>query len=435
MGTGAAAGGGGARKRTGVKMARIEILTIGDELTEGRLVDTNAAELSERLADRGLAVIRHQSVGDDPERIAETLREAAARSDAVLVSGGLGPTGDDLTAVAAAAAFGLPIVRSPEALEHVRSFFASRGRQMTANNEKQADLPGGCTLLPNPEGTAVGFRLAVERCRLYFMPGVPRELTNMFTESVLPDLESFLTPSPPTVATLKVFGRGESEVAQMLEGLEHDLPAGVRLVVQYRATFPEIHVRLVARGDTTTAAEEAAKHLAAQAQQRLGKYLFASGGNLVESSFADHVVESLRRAGRTLAAAESCSGGELAALACSVANSGEVFRGSVVVPGRASQQAMLGIEDEPFEAHGPLSAAIAESLARSVRDRLGADIGVATVGSPEGRDDQPPGTLIVAVANDREVSSRNLLFPVDAERFRRLAAYVALAMVVRTIDE
>jgi nicotinamide-nucleotide amidase len=251
---------------------------------------------------------------------------------------------------------------------------------------------------------------------------------------VLPDLETFLTPAPPAVETLKVFGKGESEVAQMLEGLDSDLPAGVGLTIQYRATFPEINIRLVARGAAAGAAEEAVERLSAEARQRLGPYLFASGGNRVETSFPEHVAQTLRRVGRTLAAAEACSGGELAALACSVAGSEDVFRGSMVVADRAAQQAALSTGDEPYEAHGPLSAAVAEDLAGAVRDRLGADIGVATVGTPEGRDGQPPGTLIVAVASDREATSRQLLFPVDPERFRRLAAHVALALIVRTLD-
>jgi len=152
-------------------MPRIEILTIGDELIEGRLVDTNAGELSAKLTDLGFRATEHRSVGDDMDGMVEALRTSAGRADAVLVSGGLGPTGDDLTAAAAAAAFGLEIERSAEALEHTSRFFTERGREMPPTNEKQADLPAGCTILPNPEGTAVGFRLDVGSCRLYFMPG------------------------------------------------------------------------------------------------------------------------------------------------------------------------------------------------------------------------------------------------------------------------
>lgn len=415
-------------------MSRIEIVTIGDELVEGRLVDTNAAELSERLAARGLAVERHQSVGDDLELIAGTLRECAARSTAVLVSGGLGPTGDDLTAAAAAAAFGLSLERSPEALDHVQRFFSDRGRRMTPNNAKQADLPAGCSLLPNPEGTAVGFRVVAGECRLYFMPGVPRELIRMFSDSVLPDLESFLAPAPPAVATLKVFGKGESEVAQMLEGLEHDLPPDARLTIQYRATFPEIHVRLVVRAGTTEGADTVVSRLAADARHRLGKYLFAAGGEVVETTFAEHVVDRLRRAGRTLAAAEASSAGEIASLLCSVHDSGDVFRGSVVIPGRSGPEGMLGIEGIPSRDDEAWSAA-AETMAETIRGRLDADLGVATVGSPDRLGDHPPGELTVAVATERGTTSRTLLFPVDAERFRLLSAYVALALVLRSQEQ
>jgi len=415
--------------------SRIEILTIGDELLDGRLVDTNAAELSEQLVAAGFPVVRHVSVGDDLEQVAEALRDAAERSDAVLVSGGLGPTGDDLTAAAAALAFGLPLTRCEEALDHVRRFFADRGRRMTANNEKQADLPAGSTLLPNPEGTAVGFRLRSGDCRLYFMPGVPRELARMFDDSVLPDLGTYLTPSPPAVATLKVFGKGESEVAQMLEGLEDELPPGARLIVQYRATFPEIHIRLLVRCESAAAAADIAARLAEQARQRLGRYVFAWGGNRLATTFADHVVDRLRRAGSSLAAAEGCTGGELAALVCSAAGAEDVFRGSVVVADRVAQGTLFGFDDASAEGQGALSAGVAEALARAVRERLAADLGVAAVGSPTGGEGFAPGALSVAVADHRGSTSRELLFPVDAERFRRLAAYAALAAAVRSLDQ
>jgi len=415
-------------------MAHIEILTIGDELLDGRLADTNTAELAVRLVAAGFQVARHVSVGDDLERIADALRDAAQSSDAVLVSGGLGPTGDDLTAAAAALAFGLPLARSGEALDHARRFFEMRGRRMTANNEKQADLPEGCTLLPNPEGTAVGFRLRAGDCRLYFIPGVPRELVRMFDDSVLPDLATFLTPSPPAVATLKVFGKGESEVAQMLEGFESELSPRDRLVVQYRATFPEIHVRLLVRSGSAEAADEVAAQLGERARQRLGRYVFAWGGDQVVTTFADHIVERLRRAGRSLAAAEGCTGGQLAALVCSAAGSAEVFRGSVVVPGRAAQHTALGLDDALTTEHGPVSAEVAEALAVAVRARLGADLGVATVGSPVGGAGLAPGTLFVAVAGQRGPSTRRLLFPVDGERFRLVSAYVALALTAEAAE-
>jgi nicotinamide-nucleotide amidase len=410
-------------------VSRIEIITIGDELIEGRLVDTNAGLMSARLADEGLTVVSHLSVGDDLERIADALRSAAGRSDAVLVSGGLGPTSDDLTAAAAAHAFELPIERAPEALAHVEAFFRDRGRRMSKNNEKQADLPQGCTLLPNPGGTAVGFRVRAGDCRLYFMPGVPRELEQMFSESVLPDLETYLTGEAPLVGTLKVFGKGESDVAQMLEGLDADPSTGVGIVVQYRATFPEIHVRLVAAGPQPAAKAELDR-LTREASRRLGKYLFAAGGPRVETTFADAVAERARRAGVTVAVADGCTGGVLSSLLSRTEPGPDVFAGAVVAPVPDALPGLLELEGDHIK-----TVRMVELAADAVRRRLSASTGVAVVGTPRTGDGTEGGKLVAAVATDSGTSSRELGFPIDADRFRRLAAYVSLALLGQALTE
>jgi len=415
-------------------MGRIEIITIGDELVEGRLVDTNAGAMSDRLAAEGFAVARHLSVGDDPAEMIATLREAAARSDAVLVSGGLGPTSDDLTAAAAADAFGRSLVRFDEALEHVRCFFARRGREMSANNAKQADLPEGSELLPNPRGTATGFSLRTEGCRLYFMPGVPHELTAMFERSVLPDLRSFLDRSTPRIATLKIFGTGESDVANLLEGLGDDLPASTRLTVQYRATFPEIHVRLVLTGDDEGKVEATLAGLEEDAHRRLGAYVYASGGAAVDTTFAHCVIDDLRRSDTTLAVAEGCSGGAVAELLASVAGSEEVFRGSIVAASPTTTVDLLGIPESLINDHGVAGDAVADAMARGVRRRLDAKLGVAVVGTPVATAAAPAGTIVVALATADGTTCRGFSFAVDPDRFRRIAAYVALGTVRRSLE-
>lgn len=400
-------------------MESIEIITIGDELIEGRLVDTNACELSDKLTDLGLRAREHRSVGDDMDDMVEALRTAAARSQAVLVSGGLGPTSDDLTALAAARAFGLEIERSPEALEHTRRFFTERGREMAATNEKQADLPRGCTILPNPEGTAVGFRLDAGPCRLYFMPGVPRELRRMADESVLPDLRRRLTAGAPCVATLKLFGLGESEVAQRLEGIEEGLSDRFELVVQYRATFPEIHVRLVLEGDPG-AAPAVLDELTDAARQRLGRHVFAVGGAKVEADFPQAVATVLAGAGLTLAAAEEASSGALARFMGSSDVGRRVFLGGLV----AADPGVLGAQLEPADG-------TAESAAEAIRRRFGSSIGVAALGSADGDGGRRAGALTVAAVGPAGSFSRELFFPIDRERFQRLAAYAAIKVAER----
>jgi nicotinamide-nucleotide amidase len=416
-------------------MHRIEIITIGDELVEGRLVDTNAALLSARLADAGYRVARHVSVGDDRGEIVDALRAAAGRSDAVLVSGGLGPTDDDLTAEAAAEAFGRKILRHAEALDHVREFFAERGRRMTKNNEKQADLPSGCELMANPHGTATGFRIVADGCRLSFMPGVPRELEAMFAASVLPDLQSTFPGRPPLVWTLKVFGKGESEVAQMLEGLVEDLPDGTDFTVQYRASFPEIHLRLVLPDDHGEPGRVVLQRIAEEASRRLAKYLFASGEGEVVTSLGDRVISDFRRAGVTFAAADAGTGGVLAQLIVDAPGSSEVFRGGVIAPSVEDRARLLGTPPDTTADGDPASPDLAEAMADSVRERCGADLGVAVVGLPGAGDDFLEGRLVVAIAGATGRSSRDFDFPLEPGRFRSLAAHIALAMLRQAVAE
>jgi nicotinamide-nucleotide amidase len=404
-------------------MSRIEILTIGDELVDGRLVDTNACELSSKLADLGLRATGHRSIGDDETEIICALRTAAESADAVLVSGGLGPTGDDLTAAAAAAAFGLPIKRSAEALEHTRRFFSERGREMPPTNEKQADLPAGCVILPNPEGTAVGFSLDTASCRLYFMPGVPRELRRMADEAVLPDLAGRLPASPPHIATLKVFGIGESDVAQRLEGLGDAVLSDARLTVQYRATFPEIHIRLVVEANESATGREIVDALSNDARERLGRHVFAAGGPTLETSFSDVAAQSMIEAGLTMAAAEIASAGGLAQLLSSAEGGDRCFSGAVVAVDPQTMAGQLGLD-----------SSTAERAAEKVREHMGSAIGVATYGSATGSAGQRAGTMNLAAVGPEGAVARELFFPLDADRFRRLAAHAALALALRTIS-
>jgi nicotinamide-nucleotide amidase len=405
-------------------MSRIEIITIGDELVEGRLVDTNSGEMSAGLADAGLRVARHASVGDEVGEIVAALRDAAGRADAVLVSGGLGPTSDDLTAVAAAAAFGLTVERFDEALQHTRRFFAERGREMAPTNLKQADLPAGSTILPNPEGTAVGFRLDAGACRLYFMPGVPRELRRMVVDRVLPDLVARIAPARPLVAELRLFGSGESDVAQRLEGLDAGMPPGLRLVVQYRASFPEIHVRLVVDGEDRTAAAAALATLAGETRRRLGRHVFAVGTEGLTVDFPGAVAANLAGSGVTIAAAEVASAGELALRLAASAEGRRCLLGSLVAADPAVLAGQLGLD-------GPS----AEAAAAEVRRRFGAAVGIATLGTADGSDGGQPGALVVAAATADRTAVRELSFPIEAGRFRRLAAYAALRLVERTLAD
>jgi nicotinamide-nucleotide amidase len=382
-------------------MDRIEILTIGDELIEGRLVDTNAGWMSQRLTDAGLRIAGHRSVGDDPGDIEHALRSAASTAAAVLVSGGLGPTTDDLTARCAAAAAGVATVSHPEALAHVEAFFASRGRPMSANNAQQADLPVGCTLLPNPNGTAVGFRLEIEGTPCFFMPGVPRELESMFDDHVLPDLQSRLVADPPLTTELKLFGLGESDVGQRLEDLGAGLAPPAALLIQYRATFPEIHVRLgLRRSDTAGMAT-----VVDEARSRLGDHVFAWGPAPCGDTLAEMVIAGLRRAGATVAVAEGLTAGHIAALLLDAAGAEEIFAGGEI---------------------NSFPSTVAAERAIAVRTQYGATLGVAVTGGATAHD-----VVLVVDSGDDAPTVREIRFPIDRKRLRILAAHAALALVRR----
>lgn len=382
-------------------MSRIEILTIGDELLDGRLVDSNSGWMSERLGRAGLEVARHTSVRDDRAELVAALTEAAGRADAVLVAGGLGPTSDDLTAECAAAAFSRPVARVPEALEHARAFFAARGREMPEANAKQADLPEGSTILANPVGTAVGFCLDHGGCRLYFMPGVPHEMECMVEHEVLPDLVARVAAEPPLVATLKVFGLGESDVAQRLEGPGPLVPAAGRLMIQYRATFPEIHVRLVLRGGS----DDSLELLLATARDRLGRHVFASGLGTVATTLAATAVAALYGAGVTVALHDEAIGGRAAA---ALADADPEGRTVIACDVR------------------PPSGADAAELAAAVRERFCSHLGAGLSWTAD-------GLPVVAVigAPGTEPLRRELPFRFDPDRLRRLTAHTLAELLRR----
>ncbi|MFM7200916.1 MAG: competence/damage-inducible protein A [Myxococcota bacterium] len=414
-------------------MQNIEIVTIGDELVEGRLTDTNSGWMSQQLLEAGFVVTRHTSVGDELDLMIAALQESAARSAAVLVSGGLGPTTDDLTADAAAKAFGRKTELVPFALEHVKRAFRMMGRTMTPNNEKQAWLPEGCGLIENRRGTATGFTLDVRHSRLYFMPGVPKELYGMFQGFVLPDLRERLSPGMVRVSGLKLMGLGESKVGDLLESLTPPSPGA--LTIQYRAAMPEVHVRLCLRGYERweSAGDDVLAELTEEALRRLGPSVYTQG----DETLAQTIMELLRRREETVATAESCTGGLASAELTSVAGSSVAFMGGVVSYANDVKVQLLGVSDGLLAEHGAVSEPVAAAMASGVRARLGTTYGVATTGIAGpggGTEEKPVGTVYIALATPDEVTVRKLFFAGDRERIRRYTASSALDLLRRYLQ-
>lgn len=413
---------------------RAEILTIGDELLRGEIVDSNKSFLSQRLLAIDVETRFHSTVADDRADIADAFRRAVSRADVVLASGGLGPTRDDLTIEVLAEAFGRRLVLHEPSLEALRAFFARFGREMAKINEKQAWFPEGAEVLENPIGTAPGCMIEVPRAQgaaalVFCMPGVPRELYRMMDEQVLPRITAKRRITRyARGALLRTFGIGESNLDERLRDLA--LPEGVEL--GFRTQFPDNHVRPVARAATPEEADEKLRLALAAIRERLGSLVYAEGEETLQAVLVRLLVER----GRTLATAESCTGGMIAELVTSVPGSSAVLRGGVVAYANTAKAALLGVPEALLREHGAVSEPVARAMAEGARARFGTDFAVATTGiagPTGGTKEKPVGLMFVALADAAGVEARELFFAFDRERNRQLAAQVAMDWVRRRV--
>jgi nicotinamide-nucleotide amidase len=409
---------------------RAEVLTIGDELLRGEIVDSNKSFLSERLLSLDIETRFHGSVRDDPPDMIEAFQRAAARSDVVLVSGGLGPTRDDLTAEVLAEAFGRKLVLDEQALAAIRAFFASVGREMTENNASQARFPEGAEVLPNPIGTAPGFMLEQAGALFFCMPGVPRELMRMMDEQVLPRVAARAGSAQGVVRAtlLRTFGMGESTLDAELA----DLARSDDVSLGFRTSFPDNYLRPLARGRTAEEAEARLAGLCEAIRQRLGALVYGEG----DTPLAGVVGTLLREHGRTLAVAESCTGGLVAEQLTDVPGASSYFLGGVVAYANAAKCSLLGVPEALLASHGAVSEPVARAMAEGARARFGADLGLATTGisGPEGgSQEKPVGLVHLALAEAGGTHADHFVFPLDRTRHRQLTAQVALDWVRRAL--
>lgn len=415
---------------------RAEVLTIGDELLRGEIVDSNKAFISDRLLSLDIETHYHASVRDVPADMIDAFRRAAGRADAVVVSGGLGPTRDDLTAEVLAEAFGLGMRLDAAALETIRAFFASVGREMSENNAKQARFPDGAEVLPNPIGTAPGFALEVRQGAgagsvFFCLPGVPREMMRMVDEQVLPRLAARLAGSgrgAVRARLLRTFGIGESTLDAELA----DVAASGGLSLGFRTSFPDNYLRPVARADTAEQAEALLDGVCATIRERLGPLVYGEGDVALEQV----VGRLLAERGVRVAVAESCSGGLVASRLTEVPGASAWFLGGVVAYANSAKQSLLGVPAALLEEHGAVSEPVARAMAEGVRARLGADLGVATTGisGPSGgSESKPVGLVHLALADAQGTHADHFVFPLDRARHRQLTTQVALDWIRRRL--
>ncbi|TNF61847.1 MAG: competence/damage-inducible protein A [Deltaproteobacteria bacterium] len=403
------------------------LLSIGTELTRGELVNTNAAWLGEELTKLGFAVVEHATVDDDVDRIVTLIQRFAKLHRVVIATGGLGPTSDDLTTAAAAQAAGVELRRDERVVEGIRQKFEAFGRVMPESNAKQGDFPEGADVLDNPVGTAPGFAMTLGAARLFFVPGVPREMKHIFQESIVPAVAPLAERKTHQVH-VRTFGMTESGVAQALRGLEEGHEG---LTLGYRAHFPEIEVKVHVRADSAAEAERISQSIADEVRATLGDAVFGGRGD----SFAEVVGKALRDNGKTLAVAESCTGGRVAEMLTRVPGASDYLLLDAVVYANSAKEAVLGVSPDVLRAHGAVSGETAAAMAEGALRVAGSDIAVSitgVAGPGGGTEDKPVGTVWFGLARKGEPTiTKHRKLPWGRDRVQTLSAYIALELVRR----
>jgi nicotinamide-nucleotide amidase len=414
---------------------RVEIVAVGTELLLGQIPDTNSQWLGEQLAAHGIGSQFHQHVGDNHERIVLAFRTALARSDALIVCGGLGPTQDDITRAALAEVMNVPLDRDEAIVEKIRAMFGSRGRTMPENNLLQADVPRGATIIPQTRGTAPGLICEVGRKVVYAVPGVPYEMTDMFERAILPDLEARQrasgTTSVITSRVLRTWGASESALAEAVAPRFDALADDERVTIAFLASGIEgIKVRLTARGDDAGHATS----LLSLEETKVRELIVNGLGDIIfgvdDQSMEDVVAGLLLERGVTLAVAESVTGGLIASRLVGVTGASEWFRGGVVSYASDVKFDLLKVPEGPV-----VSASAAQAMAAGVRSLLGADIGLSVTGvaGPDEQEGQPVGTVFVGLSMGERVEHVALRLPGDRPRVRAYSSISALDVLRRAL--
>jgi nicotinamide-nucleotide amidase len=384
-----------------------EVLCIGTELLLGNITNGNARWLAEQLAAQGITHLRQEVVGDNRERVIAAVRAAAGRCRVLITTGGLGPTPDDLTTEAIAAAFETPLVEHPAVWADIQAKLSARGRPIVASNRKQALLPEGAQVLPNATGSAPGMIWSpVPGFTVLTFPGVPSELQAMWRATAVPWLaQAGLAQGVFASRLLRFWGVGESNLAEQMA----DLLDGTNPTVAPYAGAGEVKLRLTARADSPTAADALLAPLEAEIRRRTGTLCYG----VDDDSLASVVLAALRRRGESVAVAESCTGGGLGAALAAVPGASDVFVGGVIAYANSVKQALLGVPAALLEQHGAVSDPVAVAMAEGARRATGATWGIAVTGiaGPGGGSEaKPVGLVHIAIAGPGVSSSEAVRF-------------------------
>lgn len=411
-----------------------EILTIGDELTRGEIVNTNASWLAGRLWDQDVTVRWMTSCRDDEADLRQAVTAACGRADLVITSGGLGPTEDDLTCVQIAEAAGVGISIDLPARARIEAFLASRGRLINAVDLLQARVPSGARVLPNPAGLAPGFEIPVAGVPVVCLPGVPRELQAIYDSGLgarIAELRERHGAAPRMARRIyRVFGRGESQLSSALRGVVDGIDGAS---IHYQVKFPETLIKIVVRDLDPAAATARLETIEAGVRARIGRYIYATG----DEPLPLVVGRALLARGATVATAESCTGGLLGQLLTELPGSSGYYLGGAIVYANAEKVRQLGVAPATLAGEGAVSEACVREMAQGVRERTGATFGVAIsgiAGPGGGTPDKPVGTVWLALDHaGRPATTHRVTWPGARDQVRTLGAWWGLELLRRAV--
>ena len=403
----------------------VELISVGTEILLGNIVNTNAAYLSEKCAALGLSCYYQDVVGDNEERLCETIRTALSRADILLLSGGLGPTQDDLTKEAAAKVMGKPLYLHEESKAAIQTFFEKRGLEITDNNWKQAMVPEGCIVVDNPNGTAPGVIIAENGKHVILMPGPPNEMIPMFETSIIPYL-SKLQDGVIFSQTVKVCGVGESKAETMVKDL---IEEQTNPTIATYAKTGEVHLRVTARAEDEKAAKKLVKPMVKELKGRFGSHIYTTED---EVTLEKAVVDLLLANKLTISTVESCTGGLLAARLINVPGVSEVFKSGYITYSNKAKRRLLGIKKNLLLKHGAVSKEVAQEMAKGAALVSKADVTVSVTGiaGPDGgTEEKPVGLVYIGCDVCGKITVKEFHFGGDRAKVRESTVSAALSLM------
>lgn len=408
------------------------IITIGDELLIGQTVDTNSAFIGQELNKIGVWVKKRVAVGDVTEDILHALTQESKNSQVIIITGGLGPTADDITKPALCTYFNATLVVNEDALQNVKDIFTRLNRPIIERNIKQAEVPDKCTVLPNKRGTAPGMWFEKEGVVYVSLPGVPHEMKGLMEASVLPKLKEHFSLPAVLHKTLLLAGKGESEVAELLHEFESALPPQIKLA--YLPSYGMVRLRLTGKSADKAQLELALEEQFAHLKDLVRDWMVANE----DITIVQAVSQLLKNQGKTLSTAESCTGGYIAHLITSHSGSSQFFNGTVVSYANAVKRDLLGVQESSLKEYGAVSEQTVSQMAEGAQKALKTDYAIATSGimGPEGGSpEKPVGTVWIAVAGPKGVRASKHFFRFDRKRNIELTAVTALNLLRKYLLE